>query len=321
MSETDGALHDRFRGALLGTAVGDALGAPFEGAAQVSVATLEALADGDEPLRWTDDTHMTVATAESLAGAGAFDGADLAERFVTEHAREPWRGYGTGPPQVFAAIRAGASWDEPARQLFGGSGSFGNGGAMRAAPAGLLHHRDIHAAAQLARRCTAITHTHELGLQGGALQAAAVAWLVSCRATPDRDAVSALVDDLRALAPAEEFQAQLDALADLPADSTAEQAAARLGNGIAAVEAVPAALWAFLRHPGSFPEAVRAAVLMGGDTDTIAAMAGALSGSFLGAHAIPEQWLGRLEAAERITALADELCTVAGASPAAGSSD
>jgi ADP-ribosylglycohydrolase len=58
---------------------------------------------------------------------------------------------------------------------------------------------------------------------------------------------------------------------------------------------------------------VRAAILMGGDTDTIAAMAGALSGAFLGASAIPEQWRARVEASDRITALADRLCAAAGA--------
>ena len=302
-------LRDRFRGALLGTAAGDALGAPFEGEPRVSPGRLETVARSDEPLRWTDDTHMTIATAEALVAAGGFDGAGMAERFVAAHAREPWRGYGAGPPQVFAAIRAGAPWDEPARRLFGGAGSLGNGGAMRAAPAGLLRYGDIHGAARLARRCAAITHTHELGLQGAALQAAAVAWLVGRRPMAALDA-PALVDDLRAVAPAEEYQAQLDALMTLAADIRPERVAARLGHGIAALEAVPAALWAFLRHHGRFADAVRAAVQMGGDTDTIAAMTGALSGAFLGVSAIPDRWLARLEAADRISALADELCAV-----------
>jgi poly(ADP-ribose) glycohydrolase ARH3 len=303
-------LQDRFRGALLGTTVGDALGAPFEGWPHVSSGPLEIVGRSDEPLRWTDDTHMTIATTESLIACGGFNGADMARRFVDAHAEEPWRGYGAGPPQVFAAIRAGAAWDEPARQLFGGSGSYGNGGAMRAAPAGLLRYRDIHAAANVARRCAGITHTHELGLQGAALQAAAVAWLVSTVPTPEWDGQKRLLDELHVVAPAEEFQKQLGRVA-IAADAAPDHAAAHLGNGIAAVEAVPAALWAFLRHPLSLTDAVRAAIMMGGDTDTIAAMTGALSGAFLGADAIPEQWLARLEAAERISALADRLCAVA----------
>lgn len=300
-------LVDRARGALLGTAIGDGLGAPFEGWAHVPEDALQALERSDELLRWTDDTHMTIAVAESLIACRGFDGADLAERFVAAYEREPWRGYGAGPPQVFAAIRAGAAWDEPARELFGGSGSFGNGGAMRAAPAGVWASTDVRSAAALARRCAAITHTHELGLQGAALQAAAVAWLMSADVRPGWSGQDALVGDLGAVVPAGPFQAQLDALADLPADATAEVAAQRLGNGIAALESVPAALWAFLRHPTSFADAVHVAVRMGGDTDTIAALAGALSGAALGAGAIPRAWVARVEAGDRLLALADEL--------------
>jgi poly(ADP-ribose) glycohydrolase ARH3 len=302
-------LREVFRGALLGTAVGDALGAPFEGWAHVEATPLEIVGRSDEPLRWTDDTAMTIATAESLVACGGFDGADLAARFVAAYEREPWRGYGAGPPQVLAAIRAGAAWDQPARELFGGAGSFGNGGAMRAAPAGLLGYRDVHGAAHLARQCAAVTHTHELGLQGAALQAAAVAWLVGSQ-PPDWDAGPALVDGLRRIAPDEEFQRQLDQVVAVR-DADSEHAAVHLGNGIAAIEAVPAALWAFLRHPTSFADAVRAAIQMGGDTDTIAAMTGALSGAFLGAAAIPDQWLDRLEARKDITRLADDVCVVA----------
>jgi poly(ADP-ribose) glycohydrolase ARH3 len=313
-------LQEKFRGALLGTGLGDALGAPFEGWAHVSAEPLETIGRSAEPLRWTDDTHMTIATAESLAACGGFDGPDLARRFVDAHDREPWRGYGAGPPQVFAAIRDGAAWDEPARALFGGSGSYGNGGAMRAAPAGLLRYRDIRGAAHLARRCAAITHTHELGLQGAALQAAAVAWLVGAHPPLGQHGPTALLDDLHALAEAEELDKQLDRLATIP-DADPDVAAAHLGNGITAVEAVPAALWAFLRHPESFPDAVRTAIRMGGDTDTIAAMTGALSGAFLGADAIPGQWLDRLEAADRIATLADHVYDLASSRLSANAPD
>ena len=59
-----------------------------------------------------------------------------------------------------------------------------------------------------------------------------------------------------------------------------------LGNGIEAFRAVPAAIYAFLSHPLSFSEAVRYAISLGGDTDTIASMTGALSGAYLGDSAI-----------------------------------
>lgn len=304
-------LQDRFRGALLGTAVGDALGAPFEGAGRPRPRDLAVVERDAGLLRWTDDTAMTLAVAESLAEHGGFDGAAMAHRFAEEHRREPWRGYGAGPPQIFTAIRAGAPWEEPARALFGGSGSFGNGGAMRAAPAGLLSYGALPAAAQLARQQAAITHTHEQGLQGAALQACAVAWLVCAQPTEGSDSQPGLLDEIRGYAPAPEFGERLTAIADLRPDAAPASVVAALGNGVAAVESVPAALWAFVRHPRSFVDTVRAAITLGGDTDTIAALAGALSGAFLGCDAIPRSWQERLEARERLVAAADRLLAVA----------
>lgn len=300
---TDG-LGGRFRGALLGVAAGDALGAPFEGRPRVEPASVDAWARADQPLRWTDDTLMTLGLARSLLACRGFDGAHMAATFAEDHAVQPWRGYGAGPPRIFAALRAGVPWDEAARGLFGGGGSFGNGAAMRVAPVGLVHHGDPGGAARLAGRTASVTHAHELGRQGAALQAAAVAWLVDATAPPSRDR---LVDAVRAAAPAPEFQDRLDALEGIPPGWPSERVAARLGNGIEAFQSVPAALHAFLRHPGSLTRAVCHAVTLGGDTDTIAAMTGALAGAALGATAVPGSWRSRLEDADRLEHLADDL--------------
>ena len=262
--------------------------------------------EADDELRWTDDTHMTIGVAESLIARGDFDGADMARRFADHHAEQPWRGYGAGPPRVFAALRAGRRWDEPARELFDG-GSYGNGGAMRAAPAGLFRYHDVVAAAELGRRCAAITHAHELGLQGAALQAAAVAWLVGGDGPARWSTPDDLIEAVRATAPAPEFQERLDRVAGLSTDAPAQLAGETLGNSVSAVDAVPASLWAFVANPQSYSDTVTAAILMGGDTDTIAAMAGALCGAHLGATAIPAPWRDRVESADRLVDLADQL--------------
>lgn len=100
----------------------------------------------------------------------------------------------------------------------------------------------------------------------------------------------ALLAALRDAVPAAAVRERLDTLAAVQSDRDAVR---RLGNGIEALQAVPAALYCFLSRRESFPEAVRAAVLLGGDTDTIAAMTGALAGASLGRRAIPERgWTG-----------------------------
>jgi poly(ADP-ribose) glycohydrolase ARH3 len=80
-----------------------------------------------------------------------------------------------------------------------------------------------------------------------------------------------------------------------------------LGNGIAAYKSVPAALYAFLRYPNSFSAAVTYAISIGGDTDTIASMTGALAGAYLGEKRIPPLWRARVEGAPHLRQLANAI--------------
>ena len=297
-------LRSRFRGCLVGVAVGDALGAPFEGAHEVSDNDWRKVAEGEQRLRFTDDTHMTFGVIESLLGQEGFDGDNMARIFVRDYNSEPWRGYGAGPPQVFAAIEAGACWDEAARSLYGGRGSFGNGAAMRVAPIGLRYFTDLAKVAEVARSCAAITHAHELGMDGAAAQACGVAVAVSSGAPLDRDG---FIDRIQEQVEVAEMREAIEAVRSLPVDATPGSVADRVGNGIEAVEAVPAALAAFLSNADSFTDTIAFAIALGGDTDTIASMAGALSGTYLGEDAIPPPWRERAEGARSMGRLGDIL--------------
>lgn len=82
---------------------------------------------------------------------------------------------------------------------------------------------------------------------------------------------------------------------------------ARLGNGIEAYNSVPTAIYSFLSHPLSFKEAVLYAISLGGDTDTIGAMTGAISGAYLGVDSIPGKWQMKLENRLYIAELAQRL--------------
>src|SRR5215831_3571135 len=86
---------------------------------------------------------------------------------------------------------------------------------------------------------------------------------------------------------------------------------APLGNRIAALESVPAALASFALTPESYAEAVGNVILLGGDTDTLAAMAGALAGAYLGAERLPQRLVGLLESSPKgrayLVELADNL--------------
>jgi poly(ADP-ribose) glycohydrolase ARH3 len=230
----------------------------------------------------------------------------MAALFARRFAAEPWRGYGAGPPQVFRLLQQGVPWDQAARRLFGGAGSFGNGAAMRVAPAALFAWHDLQQVAELARQTARLTHAHALGVAGAVLQACAIAWLLPRPPGSPLDPGACLAA-LRGLVAEPLYGEKLAAIQDLLPAGGRDDVVRRLGHGIAAYEAVPAALYAFLRHADSFADAVLYAIGLGGDTDTIASMTGALAGAYLGEQAIPEVWRDGVEGAAYLRELAEAL--------------
>lgn len=295
-------LVDRFRGALVGTAVGDALGAPVEGQSHIPAAYLESLHDATD-LTYTDDTAMTIGVARSLVEHGQFEGQHMAETLAEVYNREPWRGYGAGPPHVFRRLAQGIPWDRAARDLFDGQGSFGNGGAMRVAPVALHAFPSLQRTAELARLTASVTHTHALGLDGAAVQAVAVsAALQTMGPIHASELLSTLLDHVETTV----FESKLRFIELNKGERSLDELADVLGTGIAAHASVPTAVASFLAHPDSFANAVRAAISLGGDTDTIGAMTGAIAGAAHGYTAIPDPWAS-MEGVDELISLADSL--------------
>jgi poly(ADP-ribose) glycohydrolase ARH3 len=295
----------KFLGALVGTGVGDALGAPFEGRHQVKPEEIDWIAERLETLTYTDDTHMTIGVAESLLRAGGFDGADMAHTFAQNYELEPWRSYGPGPPRIFRLIRAGGAWDKVAQGSYR-SGSYGNGAAMRIAPIGVLYHNNLTLLTEIAHKSSHITHAHKLGKAGAALEAYAIALATSLDPgeTFDRDD---FLNKLISYASDRVYKEKLSRIPALLGYPDKDRAITELGNGIEAFNSVPTAIYSFLIKPDSFTDAVRSAISLGGDTDTIGAMTGAICGAYLGASAIPDGWRSKLENDQYIEELTEKL--------------
>jgi len=286
-------LKSKFLGALVGTGVGDALGAPFEGRYRVRPEEIEAIAGEREVLTYTDDTHMMIGVAESLIRARGFDGEDMAQAFIKNYELEPFRGYGPGPPHIFRVIRAGAVWDIAAQELYHG-GSYGNGSAMRIAPIGVFYHDNPAMLREVAYKSSQITHAHNLGKEGATLQAYAIALATNLEpllAFDRGDFLAKLINYVQEAV----YKEKLNKIKGLLAEPDKARVAIELGNGIEAFNSVPAAIYSFLTHSDSFVQAVLNAVSLGGDTDTIGAMTGAISGAYLGVESIPNSWEGKLE--------------------------
>jgi len=298
-------LRSKFLGSLIGTAVGDALGASVEGWYTVTGGQIQSLADRVGLLVYTDDTHMAIGVAESLIEKKGFDGEHMAHTFVRNYDREPFRGYGPGPPRIFKMIKGGEAWDRAAEQLYSG-GSYGNGSAMRIAPIGVFYHDDPTTLKEVAYKSSHITHAHELGKQGAALQACAIA--LATMAEPSSPFASDdFIKGLKDFVDHEVYQQKLRSIESLIGQWDKAKVVLELGHSIEAFNSVPTAIYSFLTHSRSFAGAILYAISLGGDTDTIAAMTGAISGAYLGIEAIPETWKQRLENREYIEELAEKL--------------
>jgi poly(ADP-ribose) glycohydrolase ARH3 len=285
---------ERVCGSLLGAACGDGLGAPFEGQIYVSAQRLLDWSISEDTLTYTDDTAMQRVLATHLATKGGqLDQEALAREFSAQWHTAPHRGYGAGPPRIFRAALAGHDWRGIARGLYGGSGSLGNGGAMRTAPAAFIP-GDLNHRVDIARQQAEITHTHPLALDGAAALCAGIA--VASKAESPFSAGWFLAQ-VRPYVQTREFALALDAVKTVvDNDSPPSEVGNVLGRDITALGSVPTALALFLRTPQNPADAILNAVLAGGDTDTIAAMTGALVGAHCGEAAIPSHWRSRLEA-------------------------
>ncbi|MBL9084568.1 MAG: ADP-ribosylglycohydrolase family protein [Planctomycetales bacterium] len=279
----------RFEGCLLGLAVGDALGGRFEAQSAEHLAArfhnVAALIHyPNDELWYTDDTQMMIGVAETLADYGEITEVALCRAFVANYV--PTRGYGRGARAVIEAMEDGRDYRSVAEQYFPG-GSFGNGAAMRVAPVGLLFCDRPERMRLQARLSSLPTHMHPLGIEGAVLIAAAV----SCATRATKFASDAFFEELLDTCTTTEFRRRIESASTIRDKSELTS----LGNGIDALNSVVTAIACFALTPHSYDETVGNAVLLGGDTDTIAAMAGAISGAYLGLEKIPARLLDLLE--------------------------
>jgi len=253
---------------------------------------------------------MMIGVAESLIKTRGFDGENMTQTFVKNYELEPFRGYGPGPPRIFRLIRAGKAWDKAAQELYHG-GSYGNGSAMRVAPIGVFYYDNPEILREVAHKSSQITHTHQLGKEGAAMQAYAIGLATNLEpplAVDQHDFLAKLTNYTQDRV----YKEKLNRIKGLLVEPDKARVTIELGNGIEAFNSVPTAIYSFLAQPDSFTQAVLYAISLGGDTDTIGAMTGAISGAYLGIESIPNSWKGKLENGFYIEELAERLWSLKG---------
>jgi ADP-ribosylglycohydrolase len=302
---------EQFHGSLLGLALGDALGAAVE-AFPPGVAALYAERLGREELPargpggWafgqvTDDTQLSQLLLECIADSGSFDPAVFAARLLAFV--ESGRLVGGGPATTGAArqLARGVPWHECGMP----SPYAGNGAAMRAAPLGVLYRHDPRRLTRVVVDQARVTHHDSRAIAG----AVAVAWASAIASRRDpivpgdflgevAEAVEAVdsgfSETLRAIAPWVKLSPAAAAASLVEQGLEPEALAGWQGISSFVVSSVCWSLLSFLRHPDDWWEAVRGAIAVGGDTDTLASMTGAIAGARSGEAALPPRLLTHL---------------------------
>ncbi len=256
---------------------------------------------------------MSLDVAEWLIEDPGIDGRSLMSRFNQSY--RPARRYGSSTARILEAFDYHADdWRALATLMFP-EGSYGNGSAMRAGPIGCFFHRDLPGLMKASWISSRTTHSHPLAIQGTILQAAAVA--AAMRSSPPLEPLSFMKELEQAVECIDQdtsvYRGALRAISEGLADNRSPaDMAAILGTGIEAREAVPMALYLFLSHGENYGQVIHEAIFLGGDTDTIASMAGSIAGAFGGLTRIPRPWLASVREEHytpaRVKSIAEALC-------------
>ena len=275
---------------LVGEAIGDSLGMAFETRNPDDPLLLNW--DGSylpseyhhlNPGQWTDDTMMAKLLMESLFICGGFYPRDLSERYLHWYLAGPLRGMGKTTKASMQRLKSGIPWNDS-----GIDGAEGNGTAMRIAPMGAFYHEDPLTAAEFARVEARITHKSLEADEGSA--AVAVMTALIWKGVSKLSLIGETLPFLRV----SKIKEKLTILGDIQDKTTLEEAFRIFGTRAHVVQTVPSAAAAFILTD-SYVDAVTSAIRNGGDTDTTAAVAGALAGTYYGFAAIPKKYKAQLE--------------------------
>lgn len=302
----------QFIGCLVGQALGDALGFVVEGyppsvcydyVARLREQPLPQEGRGDFPFgQYTDDTQLARELLHSMTLIGHFEAEDYARRLVAIFRSNRIVGRGKATEESVNRLMQGI----PFQQSGAMPGNAGNGSAMRAAPVGLMFYDKPQELVKIARDQGRITHQDERCSAGAVAIASAVALALTSEQVEPQSFCQTLAERVRPLHEGFALSLlKLPAWAKLSPEEALEpisQEGLEKGyqdfwQGISpfVVGSVLWSLFAFLRFPDDYWNAVLVAIQPGGDVDTTAAMTGAISGARLGLYQLP------LELAYKVT--------------------
>ncbi len=306
MKHADSAILDRFRGCLIGLAVGDAVGTTTEFKPLKTFKPINDMVGGGPfnlaPGLWSDDTSMALCLASSLVEFKEFDLRDQMERYCRW-----WReGYLSSTGKCFdigMTIAAALSrFEETGEPLQGpvAPDTAGNGSLMRLAPVPMYYAASPERAIERSAESSRTTHGTATAVDACRYFAGILVGTLAGSSKPE--ILSELYHPARQWR-AGELHPQIH---DVAAGSFKRKQPPEITGGRFVVETLESALWAF-HTTKNFRDCILAAANLGNDADTTAAIAGQVAGAFYGASGIPKEWLSKLHERAMIEGLANRL--------------
>lgn len=290
---------------VLGACIGDALGIPFETMKATNKILLEwdcvSYGEGNAytkttPGQYSDDGQMSIMVAESLIENKGFNPDNLAERYVDWIYSGEARGFGGTTKTAVDRLHNGVHWSESGVQ-----GSLGNGTAMRAGPFGIFFANDLDALTKAVKIDSAMTHMSD-DAEAGALAIALSTALIY------KNEWHCIPRVLNERLPACDTKTNILKAITMAFSNMAPAVALRIiGTSGNVRETVPAAIYCYMKF-NSYDKSVISAIKAGGDTDTTAAIVGAMTGAETKISDIPGTWIKKLENVDHIMKL-DTLLT------------
>lgn len=293
---------DKYCGCFFGLAIGDAYGAWFEGGPIERLLWMAIGKTKDGKLRYTDDTQMSIDLANSFIKNGEINQEHLAKTFANSYRFS--RGYGPSAAWLLKKIKNGSAWQDVNRVKFK-DGSFGNGAAMRAPILAMCFCENIEKLEENIVKSSEITHAHPLALEGAKLIA-----LTTSAALHDWSNQE-IFEALQNWCESDEYKTKvafcIEAV-ELHNEVKNKELKSKLGNSIAASQSSVTAIYFALKYRyKEFNYMLEKIYKLGGDTDTIAAMAGAIWGAFNGCETIDSTKIDSIEDSQKIAELSRQL--------------
>ncbi len=299
---------DKFKGSLIGVAIGDTLGQPFEGMLRKNIflkfKNFEDFFDGNKKLfkTYTDDTQLTLHTANALIKGNGF----VLNNFIHEYIKwldDPPIGPGLGCLSSIQKLKYGIPWEEAS------SDSGGNGTAMRIAPIGLFYCKDLEELRNVAIKSSNITHSHPAASAAALVIARAIAFLID-KIPEFGFSIDKFFDEIISSISHSQYNIWEDFIAILNKVKSNLHISVEaglikfsqigvkspyfieqyLGQAFVhpyALSTVACSIFVFLKKLKSFKGCIFELVTAGGDSDTIGAIGGSLAGAYFGFNNIP----------------------------------